>query len=207
MQGVVSSVTVTSGYQEILIKMVKDAYVDLWVYRDWPWTRESETFNTVQGTTEYSLATIVGIGDTVDIRKWVPGMILYVDSDGYRTPLRRVGYNYYVRNDIIKQDQSTPALYAEDPVDSHLYINPPAGAYSIEAHFYRYPVELAANGDTPDCPDSFHRYIAYAGAYRLAKFMGNPNLSQQLALQADVMLGNLLRGHNPAKRVRTLGIV
>jgi hypothetical protein len=209
MQGVVSSVTVTSGYQEILVKFVIDAYNDLQVYRkDWPWMRSSVTFNTVQSTTEYSLQTIVGIGNPINIKRWVPGGIYYLDTNNNndRVRLYSVSYNRYLTKNMDDDDENKPYAYAEDPIDNHLYLNPPDGVYTIEAHFYTVPTILAANSDVPLCPPSFHRLIAYMGARRMAGFMGNANLYNELTTQADVMLGNLLRAENPAKRVRLLGI-
>jgi hypothetical protein len=208
MQGTVTSVTTTSGYQAILIKFVIDAYRDLQDYRDWPWMRTSVQFNTVQGTTEYSLQDIVGIGNDTFIKKWVKGMITYLnpDNSNKRVPLRRVDYDSYLRRNLEQESEGRPWVYAEDPLDRHLHLNPPDDAYTIEAYYYTHPVILAADADIPLLPVSYHLLIAYMGAQRMAGFMGNSNLYTELITNADTMLGNLLRGHNPGKRVYTPGI-
>jgi hypothetical protein len=204
MQGTVSSTTVTSGYQEVLIKFCKQAYIDIQTMRkDWRWMRSSTTFNTVAGTTEYSLATIHG--GTHDIARWVPNMILYTDSNSYDTPLKRIPYDKYIKDDYPQASRATPALYATDPIDYHLYLNPPDDAYTITCHYYTMPVELSASADTPVMPEEHHMAIAYLGAAHFAAFMGNSNLYMILNTKADAMLGNLMRAHLPAKRVRLHG--
>lgn len=207
LQGTVLSTTVTSGYQEILVKMCRNAYIDIQELRkDWPWMRSSTTFSTVAGTTEYSLSTMVG-GGTSDIARLVPGMVLYTDSNSYDERLTEWSYNRYIVDDVPQQTQSKPTLFAQDPVDHHLFLNPPNGVYTITVHYFTLPVALSAVTDTPVMPESFHRLIAYMGAAQMAAFMGNSNLFNINNQKADAMLGMLMRSELPGKRVRTLGIV
>lgn len=206
LQGTVASTTVTSGYQETLVKFCKQAYIELQEYRpNWPWMRSSATFNTVASTTEYSLQTIMGIGNTVDIDRWVKGMIVYTDSDDATTPLHQMSYNSYIVRDVDDWGTGAPSHYAEDPVDRHLWINPPDTAYSITAYYYTRPVHLSASSDIPVMPVAFHMLIAFMGATHMAGFLGNSNLYNTLGVKSDNMLGMLLRANNPAKRARVIG--
>jgi hypothetical protein len=206
MQGTVSSTTVSSGYQTNLIEFCRQAYVDLQEYRkDWPWMRKSVTFNTVASTTEYSLQTIWGIGVTVDLQRWIEDMLLYVDSNNYKNKLDRYTYDMYNLRNVEEQQETTPSIYAQDPVDKHLYINPPDDAYSVECHYYSTPVYLTESTDPPLLPESYHLWIAYQGAAHMAHFMGNSNLSMTNQSKADAMLGNLLRGEYPNKYVKVIG--
>lgn len=202
MQGTVDDVTVTSGYQETLIEFCAQAWIDIQELRkDWPFMRSSVSFNTVASTTEYSLATI----GVTDLARWVPGMITYINSDSYTSLLRQYSYDQYVLEDVALSDTNLPDVYAIDPVDKHLYLNPPSGAYTIKGHYYTLPVRLAADSDTPLLPPAFHMLIAYLGAAHYAGSIGNSNLFQMNTAKYDTMLGMLMRSEMPSKRVRLIG--
>ena len=202
LQGTFSSASAATGMQATLAQMVKSAWIDIQAYRkDWHFMRSSLTFNTVENTCEYSRATILG-GATDTIANWVPGMILYTDSDSYDTPLREVSYDYYVRYDYTEADASLPQIFAQDPVDKHLWINKPSGAYTITCHFISYPVDLTNNTDIPTLPIELHRAIVYRAAADMAAFLGNINGYQVYQQKADQMLGSVLRAENPGLKVR-----
>lgn len=201
MQGVVSSVSITSGYQYNLIKYVRDAWIDLQNLRkDWPFMRSSLTFNTVADTNEYSLATI----GVTDLKRW--HILQYTDSNGKKQPIRKMSYDYYITREINNDSSGKPLRYAEDPIDRHLYLSTPDDAYTITGYYFTQPVSLSGTTDTPTLPVSYHMLIAYLGALKMADHMGNNNLYMELEKDADFMLGNLMRDHNPGKRVRMIGI-
>jgi hypothetical protein len=207
MQGTLSTVAVSSGYQEILVTYCKDAFYDLQEYRkDWPWMRSSSTFNTVASDYEYSLQDIVNLGNSIDIARYVPGGIYVQDlSSSERSPLDYLPYDTYLYRNIDQADTGTPSLYALDPVDKHIYINPPDQAYTIEVHYYTLPVTLDEDADIPLLPPAFHILISYMGAARMAGFMGNSGLAAELTVAADNQLGMLLRSENPGKRMIVRG--
>jgi hypothetical protein len=204
LQGTVTATTGVSGYQESLIEFCREAFMDIQDLRkDWPWMRSSVSFNTVANTSEYSLATI----GVTDMARWVPGMILYKNANDEYTQLGSITYDEYILRKVTTSGSSIPSIYALDPVDKHLYLNPPNDVYEIECHYYTLPVELSASADTPLLPPAFHMLIAYQGAAHMAAFMGNNNLFGILTAKADAMLGDLMRSENPGKRMNVVGIV
>ena len=206
MQGNYVSASGATGYQATLAQMVINAWIDIQSLRkDWHFMRTSRTFNTVIGTTEYSLTTIWG-GSTVDLAYWVPGMILYTDSNSFDTQLREFSYNAYILNEVEQQSNTLPELFAQDPVDKHLWLNPPSIVGTITCHYQTLPITLSANTDVPTLPAQFHKAIVYRAAADMAAFMGNGSTYQLYTQKADAMIGSLLRSENPGVKVRTEGI-
>ena len=202
MQGTVSDVTVTTGYQVNLINHVVNAWVNIQNYRnDWPFMRSSGTFNTVAGTTSYTLSS-EGISD---LKRFA--YLTYEDSNGNQVRIKKISYDEYVLRNIDQRSNSAPTVFAEDLVDRHIiYMNPPDDAYTITVHYYTEPVELSADSDIPKLPVSYHNLIAYMAAMYMCHEYGNANLYDKNRESADHMMGNLLRDHLPSKRMKVRGI-
>ena len=202
LQGTITAVASVTGYQQNLVDYVAEAYEDLQNMRtDWRFMRSNVTFNTVQGTTEYSLSTI-GI---TDHGRWLDN-IAYADSNGYLIRLRPQNYDRFLLEETGNTVQSKPFKYTEDPVDRHLYINEPDGVYAITAHYMTKAVVLALDADVPLLPSQFHLLIAYLGAMKMANFMGNTNMYSKLQVDADYLLGSMMRSELPPKKMRVVGI-
>lgn len=202
MQGTLSTVASSTGYQYTLVRFVAQAWIDLQVLRkDWPFMRTTVSFNTTAAKTEYTLADL----SISDLARWY--MMTYTDDNSLVQRIKKMAYDQYLLENIDQRDGAAPVLYAVDPNDKHIYLNPPDGVYACVGHYITEPVELTGSTDTPTLPESFHMLLAYTGAARMAAFMGNSNLYSDLSFRADVMLGNLMRSELPPKRVKTMGIV
>jgi hypothetical protein len=202
LQGTFTAVASATGYQAILKEIVADAWVDIQNLRGgtWYFLRDSQTFNTVQSQTEYTITNIFGTS-TSPVGSWATNMILY-DNDS----LRWMDYNYYIVSEQSSAAESTPALFAIDPVDQHLYINPPAAVYSITAHYFAKPTVLSADADVPLGGSEFHYAILYKATADMALFLGNSGLYQLYNAKADAVIGSLLRHSNPQQKIRNHGI-
>jgi hypothetical protein len=202
LQGTFSAVASASGYQALLAAIASDAWVDIQNLRgaDWDFLRTSRTFSTVASQTEYTITDILGSA-TSTIGKWDTKMVLYDDK-----PLKWYDYRYYITS---KQDEAgvtKPTLFAIDPVDQHLYINPPAGIYSITAHYFKKPIVLTADADVPAGGPEFHFAILYRTIAEMTAVLGNTSVSSLYTQKADAVIGSLLRHSNPAKKVKSPGI-
>ena len=201
MQGTISTVATATGYEYTLVRFVAQAWIDLQNLRkDWPFMKSDVTFNATVGKTEYSLS---DIGAT-DVARW--HLITYTDSDSDQQPLQEFSYDRYILDNKVNDSQGSPAIYAVDPVDKHLYLNPPDTTYSMTCYYFTEPVELTTASQEPSLADSFHMVLAYLGAAHMAAYMGNGNLYSELRFRADQMIGSLMRSENPAKRVFIRGI-
>ena len=203
LQGTISTVALSTGYQYTLIRFVVQSWIDLQTLRkDWDFLRSSVSFSTVAGTSEYSLATM----SLTDCARWID-MIYYTDSSGGVNQLRHISYDQYILDAMSAKSQSKLESYAIDPVDNHLYFNVPDGVYNVTGHYFTEPVELTTATQEPSLPDSYHMLLAYLGGAHMAAFMGNSNVYTDLKFRADQMIGSLMRDSNPAKRINIRGIV
>ena len=206
LQGTVSNTATATGYQDILVEYCSQAYTEIQELRkDWPWMRSSATFNTTADKSEYTLQNIVGIGNDKDIARYVKGMFYYEDANGNDVWLRKYSYDRYIYKGIANETSAIPGVWAEDPIDKHIYINPPDDVYAMTIHYYTLPVTLDGSADTLLLPESFHLLVVYLGAAYMSGFMGNANLFSINQAKADQMLGMLYRSENPMKKMRLRG--
>ena len=121
------------------------------------------------------------------------------------------GYDRYIRQSIAQNDENEPALYAIDPVDQHLYINPPnATALNLTAYYYSKPVNMSLESSPdvyiPQSPVEFHSAIVYQAAAEFAAFLGNGDLFTVYSQKASSLVGDLMRKALRKRRVRTRSI-
>jgi hypothetical protein len=203
LQGTMSSVLSSSQYQQTLAKFIADAWVDIQSMRkNWPFMLSSVNFSTTAGKYEYSLNDMT----LTDLGRWKNDMIYSTNSSGERTYFRHIPYTEFLSDEIENQSNAAPSLYAVDPVDKHLYLNPPDAIYDITAHYYTVPVVLADNADVPLLPPAFHNLIVYLGGAYMASFLGQPNIFATLNNRADMMMGQMMRSELPARKANVVGI-
>ena len=202
MQGTLSTVASSTSYQYTLVRFVAQAWIDLQTLRkDWPFMRSSVALNTTAAKTEYTLANL----GVTDVARW--HLVTYLNSSSKNQKVNPMSYDSYLLDNVATEGAGAPRRYAVDPIDKHIYLNPPDAVYAMTLHYYTEPVELTGNTDEPTLSDSYHMLLAYMGAAHMAAFMGNSNLYSDLSFRADVMLGSLMRDELPRRRVKIRGIV
>lgn len=210
MQGSFDSVVGAAGYQATIATMVADAWMDIQnLRRDWSFLKTSVDISTTAGKSEYTIFNILG-SNTSTIGSWIPNMFFYNESADQKHLLQNCGYDNYIRESVDQDTQSSPRKYAIDPVDQHIYLNPPDGVYSITGYYYSKPIDMSLQSSpdsyTPIAPVEFHRLIIYQAAAEFSAFLGNGDLFTIYSQKASSLLGDLMRKTIPARRVRTRGI-
>lgn len=198
-QGNVSSVE-ASGYQFLLGEYARNAWITIQNLRDdWKFLRTSTDITLTAGKEEYS---ILDIFSTIDspVGKWKTDTFLYDYND-----LNYIDYEKYIR--IKNQTPSKPQFFTVDEASNKLFFNEPDAAYSVKAHYFRKPQVLTTNTDVPLCAPEFHYAIMYQAATDLCAYLGIAELHGINKTKADASLGALLRSANPAKKIRSRGIV
>lgn len=76
----------------------------------------------------------------------------------------------------MRAQRSRPVVFSIDPQKNLLFGITPDGQYRIVGEFYRTPVTLGADTDTPACPDRFHPLIAYKALRAYGIFMSAPEV-------------------------------
>lgn len=118
--------------------------------REWPWMISTATGTLSSGVYTYNLATDVNT-------------LLSVHNSTQNVPLTQVPYRHYLQeetvvNGFVRVGQTITLLF-----------EPRAGDV-ITYKYYRHPVELSADGDTPDIPYPFSRILIYDALLDLANY-------------------------------------
>ena len=201
-QGVILS-TITTGYQDLLVGYVANAYTDIQNMRDsWKFLHTSVDITLVQGKSSYSIFDIFATS-TDPVSDWETMRFIY-DDGSKKTALRYVLYEQYVLEDWT--DQTEPSKFTVGIESNTLIFNQPNAAYTVTAHYHSKPQVLVNNTDTPLLPREYTTAIYYQAASDIAYKLGFYGIYQLFSVKADVSIGNLLRSQNPTRKIRTRGI-
>jgi hypothetical protein len=196
-----SSVLSVQGTEEVLVRMVRDAYVDIQNQREeWNFLLVDKSFSLQTGQDTYTLTNIFGT-PTPTLKKY--------KKDSFKITDSKITYLKYVDRDVLEArylndvQQKLPTQYAINPSNNALIFKPiPNGLYTVNFRYYRSPEILSTDTQIPILPLSFHNMIAYAAAAKMAVYLGSPELYQEYSQKAAGMLGQLMRMEIPKKRMR-----
>lgn len=193
-QGSISGVSGVTGLQARIVQAVKKADLDIQRERhDWNFLRTSKTFNTSDGTNEYTL-TALGV---TDLGRWNLSNVLY----DY-VPLRYMDYDYWILKDLTITQSGEPSEFSVNPATKSLLIYPASGTYSITAHYWKEPQEMTADASVSDIPQKHHWTIIYKAAMTLMAVMGNASIHQDASFEYARAWGALMRDENPVEYIR-----
>lgn len=204
MQGVgPSSVKDNQGIEEVLVRFVRDAYVDIQNLReDWKWLEASRTFSTVQGQDTYSILDIFG-SSTLPLKKYHLDSLVITDEVGQKRYLRYSDRDALEQRYLNSDDEQLPSFFTVDPSTKGLILKPiPDGVYSISLRYQKVPEILTENSDVPSLPISFHNLIAYKAVEKMAVYLSSPETFSNYSLETSKMLGQLMRTELPKMRMQ-----
>lgn len=154
---------------------------------DWEFLRFSGEFNTVANQANYTPQQAKATNDgtatgTAILGNW--------KRDSFR--ISTAGQNYademlagfmpwwQYRNlyqyGSMRTSRSRPVVFSIDPQKNLYFGIIPDGAYTVGYEFYRTPVTLSADADTPAMPDRFHELIAFRALRAYGIFMAAPEV-------------------------------
>jgi hypothetical protein len=76
----------------------------------------------------------------------------------------------------MRSQRSRPVVYSIDPQKNLWFGIVPDIAYTIVYEYYRTPITLVNDNDTPAMPDRFHNLIAYKALRAYGIFMAAPEV-------------------------------
>lgn len=163
--GADTTVTSASGEWLRLVNWISQAWMDIQMENpEWEWMRKSLSFNTVAGQSTYSPTTDISL---TDFSSWRDDSFrIYLASAGVGTewllPIR--DYNSFRDFYLLSSRKTTYARPTEIAIkpNSDLIIGlAPDDIYVVSGEYYKEPVILTADADTPDMPSKFHMAIVY----------------------------------------------
>lgn len=190
-QGQFTSVE-TTGYQQVVVTAVKDAYEDVQRYRaDWDYLKYKRSINVDNSQSEYTLQELWG-SETPDLAEY-----RFIDYN--KRQLTKVDYDDFVLLEF--SEAKEPQYWSVEPWSKSLLISPVDMLYTLDLHYNRSLDTLSVNTDVPLIPLRHHQILVYGAIMKLATFVGNPTLYDTYAVKYAEELGQLMREENPVKRV------
>lgn len=202
-QGVILS-TITTGYQDLLVGYVANAYMEIQNLRqEWNFLHTDVTITLTQGKSDYSIFDMFGT-TTDPVANWELSRFVY-NNGSRKVVIKYVPYEQYVLEDWAEELE--PTKFTKRIEDNALIFNSPDAAYSILAHYFMKGQILVDNTDIPLIPREHVSSIYYQAAADIALKLGFIEVYQLFSTKASISIGSLLRKSNPSKTVRTRGIV
>lgn len=87
----------------------------------------------------------------------------------------------------MRSERSRPVVFSIDPQKNLWFGIIPNGAYTIVYEFFRTPITLSGDADTPAMPDRFHELIAYKALRAYGIFMAAPEVIGRADSQISLM--------------------
>ena len=163
------------------------------LHPDWEWMKKAMTFNTVAGTSSYSISTI-GLSDFASWKQ--DSFRSYLTSAGQGTERFLDFYEDYEQfRDLWlygtrETTQSMPVAITIKPDKSLLLALVPNGIYTIRGEYFSTVTALADDTDEPEMPERFHMGIVYKTMVRYAMFESAPEvLAEGTRLWAEEKAG------------------
>lgn len=193
-QSSISATATATGLQARIVQAVKKADLDIQRERyNWNFLRTSTTFNTSDGTNEYTLAAL----SVTDLGRWKTDKILY----DYK-PLNYIDYDYWILKDLTATQSGSPGIASVNPATKALLLYPIDGVYSITAHYWKEPQVMTVDASLSDIPQKHHWAIIYKAAASLMAGFGNASVHQDASLEYSKAWGNLMRDENPSEYIK-----
>lgn len=197
-----SSVKNNVGIEEVLVRFVRDAYIDVQNLREtWQWLEDTHTFSTTQGQDTYSTLDIFGT-TAMPVKTYQTDSFIITDEAGKKKYLRNVDRDSLEQRYLNSDDESLPKEFAIDPASKGLILkNTPDDAYNLSFRFQRVPEILSENTDVPKLPISFHNLILYKAVEKMSTYLSSPELFGNYSLETARMQGQLMRSEVPSMRM------
>lgn len=187
-----SSIEDAQGVEEVLVRAVRDAYVDIQNTReDWKWMEISHSFTTSASKDTYTFLDIF-LTETPQFKKYQKNS--FIITDNKKIYLRELDRDVlearYLNDDLEK----LPTQYAIDPPTNHVILKGiPDGVYTVDFRYYRSPEILSVETQVPILPLPFHDLILYKAIEKMAIYLGVPETYKHYSLESAKMMGQLMR--------------
>jgi len=198
-----STVVAQQGIEEVLTRMVRDAYVDIQNRREeWNFLIRDKSITLQSGQDTYTLLQVFSTTAPL-FKKYKKDSFIITNSDGQKNYLR------YTERDVLEAQylndtvQKLPTQYAINPENNALIFKPiPDGVYTVTCRYYASPEILSVDAQVPILPASYHNAIAYLATAKMSIYLSSPENYHEYTRKAEGMIGELMRLEIPKKRMQ-----
>lgn len=162
------------GLYADLVNWIADAHRDLQTQDNgqWRWLRKEFTLNTVVDQRAYSFGDCTDVEAATAIARFSAWRLNdpYLPPKVYRASAGEGTERYIVYRPwrtfeaiygIGNQNSGSVAYISENPQQQIVFGPPPNDIYTVTGEFFRGPVELAADTDTPEFPEQYHMILVF----------------------------------------------
>ena len=186
-----------------IVAWVATAHMDIeTAHTDWGWMKRDVSFITVAGQAEYAAE---GGAGTCGITAGTFGVWSgtkyrfrnYNTVDGNIGEIEMGWVTYDVWRDIYSYGatryvQTRPMDVAFAPDQTTLCLGPyPAVGYTVTGQYYRAPLALAADADTPEYPVQFHMMVVYKAMMYYGMYEAAPEVYNRGEMEFAKMMARL----------------
>lgn len=192
--GTNSTVTGASGEWLRLCDWIATAWTELQEENpEWEWMRKTVSFSTTANQGEYTPVQ-AGVSDFGSWRK--ESFRIYLTSSGVGSewilPFRDYnGFRDFYLLSSRKMTYSRPTEITIAPNKNLILGLAPNDIYTVSGEYFKTPIVLAADADTPDMPVRFHMAIVYKAMMSYGAYEAAPEVYQRGELQLASMLSRM----------------
>ena len=172
--GADNTVVNATGEWSRIVNWTATAWLDIQMENpEWEWMRKSLSFNTVAHQSTYSPTTDIAL---TDFSSWKEDSFrVYLQSAGIGTeqllPFR--DYNSFRNYYLLSSNSTTysrPSEITIKPNKDLILGLSPDDIYTVSGEYYKEPIILTLDADTPDMPTKFHMAIVYKAMMSYGSF-------------------------------------
>lgn len=193
-----TTVSNAQGIEAVIVRFVRDAYVDIQNLReDFKFLEGSQQFSTQINTDTYAYLSIFGT-PTPSIKKYNYDSFIITDSSGMKSYMQYVDRDQLEAFYLNESGTDIPQYFTEDPSTGSLTLKPTSnGTYTVNFRYQKNPEILTIDSQIPLLPSAFHNLITYKAVEKLSVYLGSPQIYKAYAVEAAKMAAQLMRSELP----------
>lgn len=162
----VGSVVNQEDEQAQAVIWVRDSWIEIQRNRLWRFRWAEDSLATVASQDTYTLTGMVrSADDDIDLDSFT--------VEGYVTPLLHASYDWIKHKQRVSPTlEGRPLYVAQRPDDSIVLYPTPDAIYTLNYEYYKAPVELLTDTDSPTLNPKFHKAIVWKAVEQYAREQG-----------------------------------
>lgn len=178
-----------------IVDWIDEAYEDIQdKHNDWYFLRNDFSFNCVVGTSSYPTSTVTNLSN------WKPDSFrCYLTSTDNETWLNYWSWDNFRDSRLMGPNRTATGMPIDFTIkpDKTVVLWPiPDDTYTIDGEFYRSPLAMTLDADTPVF-DRYNMAIVYNALMRYAAYSAEPSLFANAQKEYGRLIAKLEREHMP----------
>ncbi len=183
------TVLAQAGEYNRIVNWVADAYEEIQGGENFRWLRKSFTVDTVDGTDTYAFGDCTDVDDAAVISRFKTWHLndprnppkIYLTATGVSAQVLLTwtpwdNFEYLYKTGSLQSQTSQPVHITVNPKDEIQLGITPNDIYTLTGDYHKSAQILAADSDTPEMPEAYHKLIMYQAMEYYALFESAPEI-------------------------------